>query len=106
MERTNEYINKCREIFDKGGKLWLIERTDTHEFWHPDMRMKDTHDEYMPFWSSSVGFATVVMSSYLTKEDAEDSIGWLQGINYGCPKCGYGKTPVTITEHEFVPRPE
>jgi len=105
MERTEEYYNKCFEIYTKGGILWLIERTDTNEFCYKQMKMWQSNkpetwrDTFL--WSKDISFFHVF---FLTKEDAEEELQWMNLNEGGCHCCGHGSTkiPIEITEHEFI----
>ena len=105
MER--EYINKCLDVYQNGGILWLIERTDTNEFCYKKMKMWQSnkpetyHDIYL--WSKDIYFFHVF---FLTKEDAENELKFMNLNEGGCHCCGNGSTaiPIEITEHEFLLR--
>lgn len=102
-----EYIKKCLDIFQEGGVLWLIERTDTNEFLQKKLKMWQSNkpDTWLDtfLWSKNIGFFNVF---FLTKEDAEKELQspFMRLTEGGCHCCGHGSTeiPVAITEHEFV----
>ena len=101
--------NEIYRRMDKGGTLFLIERTDTHEF------LYDIN--YMQFSSvgcgnrnyPEAGWTTELctfkgIEAFLTREDAEKhNTEFREG---GCSHCLHGSTiiPTIVTEHEFVPK--
>ena len=109
MTQEKEYIEKCLDIYQNGGVLWLIERTDTNEFCYKELKMWQSnkpetwHDTYL--WSKEIGFFHVF---FLTKEDALKGLDYMDLRQGGCHCCGHGSKaiPTEITEHEFVRREE
>ena len=105
MKRTKEYYEKCMDIYTKGGFLWLVERTDTKEFLQNEPQMWQSnkpetwHEKFR--WDKNIGFFNVF---FLTKEDAQSELQFMNLTEGGCYSCGYGSTkiPVEVTEHEFV----
>lgn len=107
---SKEYIEELFRRFQEGGIIWLIERTDTHEFYYPSMSPrihvfgKGEIPRYCQWHKEITMF--VATSGFLTKEDAVKYSWMRDGFERGCPNCGYGGIPTTITEHEFVsPKP-
>lgn len=105
MEQSKEYIEKCLNIYQNGGILWLIEKKDTGEFCQRELKMWESnkpetwHDTYL--WSKNISFFTIF---FLTKEDAEKGLDYMDLREGGCHCCGHlsKSIPVLITEHEFV----
>ncbi len=103
----DKYLEKCLDIFQNGGTLWLIERADTNEFCYKQMKEWQSNkpetwvDTYL--WSKDISFFTVF---YLTKSDAENKLNspFMNLTEGGCRCCGHGASniPITITEHEFI----
>jgi hypothetical protein len=104
MRQTKEYIDRVFEIRKNGGILYLIERTDTHEFlfkvwdWNISNHKPKRKTEG---WSKEISFLTV---GFLTLKDAEEEMKWMDLTEGGCYCCGHGSKdlPVLITEHEFL----
>lgn len=103
---TKEYMEECVRRFNEGGTLWLIERTDTNEFYraptepHIHTFGKGYNTRHCS-WSKTID-VFIAVSGFLTEEDAKQFQFTRDGIEYGCSNCGYGGTPVKVTEHEFV----
>lgn len=105
-ERTRSYLDEVYKIFHEGGKLWIVERTDTNEFPVRDIGIRHTGRDQPPRrgqkWSKSISFQNLSYA-FLKKEDAHpDILNFNEG---GCLYCGHGHkvVPVELTEHEFVP---
>ncbi len=100
-----EYIEKTLDTYKKGGVLWLIERTDTNEFCYKEAKMWQSnkpetwHDTFL--WSKSTSFFSVF---FLTHEDAEKELQFMNLTEGGCHCCGHGSTkiPIAITALKFV----
>jgi hypothetical protein len=102
---SKEYQEKCFNIFSNGGTLWLIQRTDTHEFCCLEFMMFNSskpetyNDRYS--WKRDISFFHVFS---LTKEDAEFRSKSMYLFEGGCKCCGHGsKTiPLTFVELKFL----
>lgn len=95
---TREYTNELLMRYKSGGVIWLIEKTDTHEFYiAPGVEVNSTPNYYHEIncmWSLQIN-EMVVMSGFLSKEDA-DAFSWTkQGISK--------YISVDVFEHEFIP---
>ncbi len=103
---TKEYMDELVRRFKEGGTIWLIERTDTNEFYYPDLSphihtfCKGDSERHCQ-WHKEISIM-VAAKGFLTKEDAEKYKWHRDGFERGCPNCGHGGVPVTITEHEFI----
>lgn len=102
-----EYLSELERRFNEGGIIWLLERTDTNQFYLSDLS-PHVHTFGKGYgarhcnWSNQIDLM-VVLSGFLSKEDA-DKYGWcLDGFERGCSNCGHGGIPVKIADHEFVP---
>jgi len=98
-----EYRIKCTETYYRGGVLWLIERKDTNEFLFRHFQLQRTDRPYQKWeaWKKDIDVLTIF---FLTKEDAEKELPFLNLLEGGCYCCGHGSKNVVveITEHEFV----
>lgn len=111
-----EYIKEVYRRLEKGGILWLIERTDTNEFLIEEQiniangcfgpypgSIPSTRDIWTRQIPTKMSLQYTTAHYFLTKEDAEHGIrhSYSEG---GCRHCGHGskKIPTIITEHEFV----
>ncbi len=100
-----EYYEECLNRYQDGGLLWLIERTDTNEFCYKQLKtwQSNKSETWRPsfLWSKDISFFHMF---FLTKEDAEKELQFLNLTEGGCHCCGYGSTEISIivTEHEFV----
>ncbi len=93
MYNTKDYNNKCFEIFQKGGMLWLVERTDTHEYLGHSLEMWNSNEpttEHYP-WYTGISFMT---RFFFTREDAETE------MKYICPTMAI--IPMVVSEHTFA----
>lgn len=88
--REPEYHEKCFEILDKGGILWLIEREDTREFLAPNLTGLLNAKWH---WDKDVSCLCFL---FLKKSDAEEQLPNFNLTENGVP------IPVKITEHEFI----
>ena len=109
IKGTEEYVDKVYGILEKGGILWLIERTDTNEFLiekHNGLLesiqyKRDIWTKQLPTIGEMI-FTYTIKYYYLTKKDAENhNHGFSEG---GCQHCGHRSKQIrtTVTEHEFV----
>ncbi len=98
-----EYRMEIGEIYHKGGTLWLIERKDTNEFLYRHFTLQRSDSPYKKWeaWSKDINILTI---GFLTKEDAEKELPFLNLLEGGCSCCGHGSknVEIEITEHEFV----
>jgi len=105
MKNERSYYEKCFELYQNGGTLWLIERTDTGEFLKKDLKIFNSADPstFSPSyrWSNKVSVFTVF---FLSKADAENELKYLPLTECGCQHCGNGSKPIPIkiTDHEFL----
>ena len=94
------------KIFNEGGILYFIERTDTNQFFYEPFRIMFSHESYIPDrdigWDNVINCGTL-SGSFLTKEEAEKYNNFTQ---LGCRYCGHGSKSIStkVTEHEFVPK--
>lgn len=101
-----EYREEVYRIFNEGGILYFIERTDTNEYYYEPLRNTASNSPYIPdsniAWSKTIDWFTL-SGAFLSKEDAEEYQP--KPTEGGCRYCHHGaiEIPTIITEHEFVP---
>lgn len=118
-----EWHDLILKIMEYGGSLWVLERTDTHQFMIRDWPLKD-NVEHIPIptflqpieWKdvfpelSHGEYGNFMMFNpedlYPTKELAE-KFAPKELREGGCEYCGHGskKIPIRLTEHEFINSP-
>lgn len=101
-EEEKEYVQKCFEVQQKGGILWLIERTDTNEYLCHNFEIQRTDRPTPPkyYWSKSTDIMVV---SFLTREDVEEEKKYMHLTEGGCRCCGNGSKELStrISQHEW-----
>lgn len=110
-----EWMEMVHNIMNNGGKLWVIERTDTNQFMvrTQDLRMRTSHDlpaSFNPYeWQDvlpqmSDGLLFYMTEDYYPTKELADKYAPKEIREGGCSHCGNGSTliPIKLTEHEFV----
>jgi len=105
---SKEEYMKVLDIKKNGGTLFLIERTDTNEFYYTMSAMNSSMSNSENFGKSHTCWSSEIVdvpftAMYLTREDAEETnkVGFNDGT--GCFTCGHGsnKLETIVTEHQF-----
>ena len=106
-----EEFDEIYRRIDKGGVLYLIERTDTNQYAYseslPDSSLSNSPNFGQSYiiWANDVSISFFMATGmFLTKGEAEKyNEGFTEG---GCHCCGHGSTKIKtiVTEHEFVRR--
>lgn len=114
-----EWYQMVQDVFNNGGTLWVVERTDTNQFLMKEsalMGRPSMHD--IPHilrknkWVDQIPSASEIFmysreNFYPTKELAE-KFSPKTITEGGCECCGNGskEVPFILTEHEFVSPPD
>lgn len=101
---SQEYIQEVMKRHKEGGSLWIVERTDTHEFYAPSMELSvhtfgKGYNKRHCQWYDTINLF-VLSAAYLSKADYE-LCGWQLDVKRGCSNCGYGGDPIECNEHVF-----
>ena len=100
-----DYIQKCLNVYTKGGTLFLLERMTDNAFCARvlrEWRSNDPNTYHQQYeWRNNIDFFTVL---FLTIEGAEEFLSVNKFMSGGCHYCGHGSAemPIKITEHEFI----
>ena len=102
---TEDYRNKIESIIENGGTLWVVERTDTHQFAFETNLYNPVHQPQIRLeWTDTLDMGRFMGEYYLylSKEDFDKENLTLR--DGACEHCRGGGTeiPIVCIEHEFV----
>lgn len=108
-----EWRKWVTEIMEKGGSLWVVERTDTNQclIKELDLNLISPHDTFsiLPNWKETLpnlnnGVLHCSAASFYPTKELAKKFAPKEIREGGCRCCGNGskKVPIKLTEHEFV----